>query len=222
MARSTLARVKDPDSAIATLEGEQSGIEEKRIAVGAALAEARKVLATDGARSAATRQRVALQAAARGRQHELLEVIAKDAADAHAAVASCNAHLQALDGASREIAAEITVIRAENLAYFAADAYRDTLATLETRAKARAAIDEHYQACRRADAKWSHIRSSRRHLGWPDLPRNAVTDLGGMKGTFDTVTAVPPVPGGRLPETEKQIVDVVAASVEFPARWDGA
>jgi hypothetical protein len=127
--------------------------------------------------------------------------------------------LEALDGASREIAAEITAIRADNLAYFAADASKDTLATLETRAKARAAIDEHYRACRRADGKWSQIRSSRRARGWPDLPKNAVTDLGSMKGTFDTVTAVPPVPGGRLPDTEKQIVDVVSARVEFPARW---
>jgi hypothetical protein len=160
-----------------------------------------------------------LLAEARGRRGELPQVLEKDTVDAHAAVAANTVRIEALEAAIAEIGREIDTIRDEHIGYFAAKAHAASLEAVEAAEAARAAIEACWRAWKAADGGWGRVRSSRRNLRWPDLPPNAITDLGSMKGAFDTVTRVPPWPGGRRPDTEQQVIDAASAPVEFPARW---
>jgi hypothetical protein len=90
---------KDPEQQIGALNAETIRLAVERDGADRALQDAKEVLGNDGPRSIYARQRAALQAQARGKPHELLEVIAKDAADAQAAVQVNTARREALTAA---------------------------------------------------------------------------------------------------------------------------
>jgi hypothetical protein len=207
-----------PDERIGELEAEEIRLAVERDGAQRALQQAKAVLALDGELSVHTRQRAALQAQARGRQHELLEVIAKDGADAQAALQANAARTDALSGAMAEVSAEIQAIRDSNLEFFARDAHAASLAADEVLDQARAAIVAAHQAWQEAQARWGRIRASRRRLGWEIGPEFPLSDLSSLLSGFE-VARRPPWPGGR-PARAGQAVGAAVAPGEWPSRYE--
>src|SRR5436305_13890403 len=95
----------NPDDRIKALEAERSRIAIKKDSSSRAVAAAQETL---GANEEAIRQRVleATQAEARGREHESMETIAQDAAQARSDIATNEARIAGLDRGIREIGEE--------------------------------------------------------------------------------------------------------------------
>jgi hypothetical protein len=210
---------KGPDEQIAVLEGEKSRIAISKDEAARAVRDAREILGNDGPRSSANRQRAALHAQARGREHEPFEVIAQDAADAQAAILANQMKVEALDRAIREVTGEIEGVENEHLEHFAKAANAASLEALEARETARQALTAAFEAWRAADAAWGRIRSARRRFDWPPLPACPLTDLPSVLSGFESAMRQAPWPGGRRPERDEQI-EVAAKPVDYPVRWD--
>lgn len=211
---------KGPDEQIKALEAERLRIAVEKDEAARAVRDAREILGNDGPRSSANRQRAALQAQARGRDHELLETIAKDASNAQAAVVANRVKVEALDRAIKEVAAEVAGVEDQHLRHFVQAANAASLEALEVRETARQALTAAFEAWRQADGAWGRVRAARRRLDWPPLPACPLTDLNSVVSGFESALRQMPWPGGKRPERDAQI-EVAWTAVDYPVRWDG-
>jgi len=215
-----MARTKpNPAELIEALEEDRARITGKQADAGRALATARAQLADTGETSIRARRYVSELAAAEGRTGELAAVLAKAEADAHTAIRANEPKVEALESAARNIAAKIDTIRDEHIEFYARQAHELSVQAVEAQDRAREALTACHEAWKAADGAWGRVRSSRRRLGWPDVPSSPTSDLGSLASGFERAVQVPPWPGGRRPARVEQLAPAWHP-VDWPSRFE--
>jgi hypothetical protein len=139
-------------------------------------------------------------------------VLAKDQADAQAALQDGTARVEALEGAAREIDAEVTAIRDSHLEYFCRKAHSASLEAVQALDAASAALEHGHRQWRTAHDLWSQVRMSRKRKELPDIPGVPIADLDSVMSGF-RLSRRDPFPGSR-PLSDQELARTWA-----PGEW---
>jgi hypothetical protein len=162
------------------------------------------------------RRQAAEEAQALGRDHEPLDLIAADEAELGVKIRVNRPRLAALEGAMATLRGEVEAIEDQHVEWFARKAHGLSVAEVETRTVARAALMDAFQARQDARAAWARVNKARLRLGWNSLGEVPADDLASTISGFDASGRFKPWPKGRRLDGERELA--VAWS---PEQWQG-
>jgi hypothetical protein len=174
----------------------------------------------DGSPTIEERRQRAEEGRALGRDHEPLDLITADEAELGRTITVNRRRIVSLGGAMATLTADVEAVEDTHIEWFARKAHESSLAEVEKRPAARAAMMEVFEARQAAQARWSKIDMSRRRLGWELLGGVPADDLAGMISGFDASGRFAPWPKGKRPD-ERELAAAWSPADGYVSRSGG-